>query len=105
MIPPDSPTSQKITRVVKLTFQPELAPQFQAIFSNHQHQIAQMKGCISLSGYQSENMPNVYFTISQWESQQDLDNYRFSAFFKTLWATIKPMFQEKAEAHSLKIVG
>lgn len=90
-----------ITRVVKLTLKPECIGDFCDVFVAHQQQISRFDGCISLQGFQDNKEPNIFFTISQWDSEAHLDNYRFSDFFKTLWTTVKPMFAEKALAHSM----
>jgi quinol monooxygenase YgiN len=90
-----------LTRVVQLTLQPQHIDDFKAVFVAHQQGIAGMQGCISLQAYQDVQTPSIFFTISQWESTQALDNYRYSTFFKTLWSTVKPMFAAKAIAHSM----
>jgi quinol monooxygenase YgiN len=90
-----------LTRVVKLTLDPNLIPDFKQVFSAHKQHIAQMTGCLSLQGFQDNKEPHIFFTISQWENEHALDNYRYSDFFKTLWTTVKPMFTAKAMAHSL----
>jgi heme-degrading monooxygenase HmoA len=46
----------------------------------------------------------VYFTISQWESEEALNNYRHSEFFKQTWVKTKALFQERAEAYSLSSI-
>lgn len=90
-----------ITRVVKLTFEPNFAETFKIIFKEHRAGIVHMQGCISLQAYQDIHLPHVFFTISQWENEAALDNYRFSDFFKSLWSKVKPHFTEKAIAHSM----
>ncbi len=93
-----------LTRVVKLTLDPKYIQEFKNVFSAHKQHIAAMGGCISLQAFQDNKEPHIFFTISQWESEHALDNYRYSDFFKTLWATVKPMFTAKAMAHSLTTV-
>jgi len=44
--------------------------------------------------------PDVYYTLSEWESEAHLDRYRYSAFFKETWAFTKSLFAEKAQAFS-----
>ena len=36
--------------------------------------------------------------------EEDLNNYRNSELFKTIWPTIKPWFEVKAEAWSMQLV-
>jgi quinol monooxygenase YgiN len=94
-------TANAITRVVKLTFNPEYIEQFKQIFKAHQQHIALFEGCISLNGFEDLNEAGVFFTISQWANEESLNNYRYSQFFRTLWTTVKPMFAQKAVAHSM----
>lgn len=96
--------SQAITRVVKLQVNPESIETFLAIYRHHQQQISQFNGCISVQAYQDHQLPQVFFTISQWASTEALDHYRYSEFFKTLWGQVKPLFSHKAEAHSLTVL-
>jgi quinol monooxygenase YgiN len=93
-----------ITRVVQLTLHPQHTEAFAQIFRQHQQLIAQFEGCIELNAYQDHRQSHVFFTISKWQNEASLDNYRFSPFFKELWGKVKPMFAEKAIAHSLTLV-
>jgi autoinducer 2-degrading protein len=97
-------TQEPLTRVVKLTLDPQYIADFKQVFSRHQQHIAQMKGCLSLQAFQDNKEPHIFFTISHWENEHALDNYRYSEFFKNLWATVKPMFTAKAMAHSLNTI-
>ena len=90
-----------LTRVVKLTLAPQHMEDFKQIWISHKTGIANMKGCISLQAFQDHKEPHIFFTISQWENEHALDNYRYSDFFKSLWSAVKPMFTAKAMAHSL----
>jgi hypothetical protein len=42
-------------------------------------------------------------TLSEWESEEHLNHYRFSEFFKTLWTQVKPLFESPAKAFSYQI--
>ena len=76
-----------LTRVVKLSFHSEHVNIFKAIFEDHRKHINNFKGCIELNAYQDKKDPTVFFTISKWENELALDNYRFSDFFKNLFVT------------------
>lgn len=93
-----------LTRVVKLTLSPEHIEEFKEVWTGHRDAIADMQGCLSLQAFQDLGEHNIFFTISQWESEHALDNYRYSIFFKTLWSKVKPMFMAKAMAHSLQSI-
>ena len=93
-----------ITRLVKLSLEPSKAAEFEAIFKESQQLIQNFKGCqktdlFKVSGSQAE-----FFTISYWDNEQHLDNYRNSELFKSVWAKVKPLFADKAAAWTLNEV-
>jgi len=94
-----------ITRIVRLTLQPALADEFALLFVNHQEKIARFDGCIELSAFRDTAQPHVFFTVSKWQNEASLNNYRYSTFFKELWSQVKPMFAAPAEAHSTTLVA
>jgi len=100
----NSSEKKTLTRVVKLSFYPQHIETFRSILGNHIKDISNMEGCVRVHGFQDAREPHIFFTISEWENEQALDNYRYSLFFKTLWAQVKPLFAEKAMAHSLLAV-
>jgi quinol monooxygenase YgiN len=93
-----------LVRVVQLHLQPESVPQFLEVFANHQKKIRENPGCISVQLLQLDQDPGHLATLSHWTSQEALDHYRHSEFFKKLWSTVKPMFSAKAQAFSYHIV-
>ena len=44
--------------------------------------------------------PNIYFTVSHWDSEDHLNLYRSSAFFWETWSRVRPMFSARAGAAS-----
>lgn len=42
------------------------------------------------------------FTLSHWESEENLEQYRQSELFKSTWAKTKVLFREKAQAWTLE---
>ncbi len=93
-----------ITRIVKLTIKPSRYPEFIRTYSEAQKTIRTFEGCVELSVYNDVHHPSVIFTLSKWRSENDLDHYRFSEFFKDMWSKVKPMFDAKAEAWSLEAI-
>lgn len=91
-----------ITRVVKLSFDAEYIEPFKKIFAETKDGIRAFNGCIEVFAYQQSNNPAVFFTISKWNSEADLDNYRNSEFFTKLWTMTKQGFNAKPEAWTLK---
>ncbi|MEM1327444.1 MAG: antibiotic biosynthesis monooxygenase family protein [Bacteroidota bacterium] len=94
-----------IKRIVKLTFQPDQIDTFIQIFEDSQPNILAMPGCSHLELWRAVDDSNVLFTYSYWESEDDLNNYRQSDFFKATWAKTKALFAERAEAWSVEVVG
>ena len=60
-----------------------------------------MAGCRYLSLHQDYHQEHVFYTISKWDSQQDLDLYRDSELFATTWAATKQLFNDRPSAYSL----
>lgn len=90
-----------ITRVVKMTFKPESIQVFKEIFYASQKLIGSFEGCNRVDLMRDLNNECVFFTLSYWDSEEDLNSYRQSYLFKNTWSKVKPLFSEKAEAWSL----
>ncbi|MCF8452822.1 MAG: antibiotic biosynthesis monooxygenase [Pedobacter sp.] len=90
-----------ITRVVKMTFKPESVQGFKEIFYASQKLIREFEGCNRVDLMRDLNDECVFFTLSYWDSEEDLNSYRQSYLFKNTWSKVKPLFSEKAEAWSL----
>ncbi|HLG02627.1 MAG TPA: antibiotic biosynthesis monooxygenase family protein [Bacteroidia bacterium] len=90
-----------ITRLVKMTFEPSRIDEFLKLFSENKESIAGFKGCQHLELLRDTIDQNVFFTISRWESIADLENYRKSELFNSVWTRTKELFYSKAEAWTL----
>lgn len=90
-----------LIRLVKMHFSPDFVTEFKSAFKAVQPKIATFKGCSGVQLLQDSNDPNVFFTISHWQDEAHLNDYRASALFRETWAIIKPNFIFKAEAWSL----
>ena len=90
-----------LTRVVKLHFDPAYLTPFLAHFETVKFQVAQFPGCRGMQLLQDQTDPCLIFTYSIWDSEADLNHYRDSPLFATIWPQIKPWFDQKAEAWSL----
>ncbi len=91
-----------ITRIVKMTFILEKIPDFLKIFEASKPKIRSFKGCTHLELLNEVNAPNIFFTLSKWESEKDLESYRNSELFKSTWAKTKILFAEKADAWTVR---
>jgi quinol monooxygenase YgiN len=92
-----------LVRIVQLHIKPENLDLFLSFYGGHQAQIGAFRGCHSLKLLQDVQNPNMVATLSEWESEEHLNHYRFSEFFKTLWTQVKPLFESPAKAFSYQI--
>jgi quinol monooxygenase YgiN len=90
-----------LIRIVKLSFHLENIPAFLQIFENSKEKIRNSNGCRLLDLYNDKNDKGVFFTYSYWDSEDDLNNYRYSDFFIEVWSKTKPLFNRKPEAWSV----
>lgn len=89
-----------ITRLVKLSFIQGKGNDFLTLFETFKEQIANQPGCTKLELLHDTGNPDVFFTFSVWQSEQDLEAYRHSEVFRRVWPQVKPWFREQAEAWS-----
>jgi heme-degrading monooxygenase HmoA len=88
-------------RIVKLSFHKEKIPLFLENFELMKEKIRNSQGNRLLELYQDKDNPEVFFTYSYWESEQDLENYRNSELFYDVWNFTKKLFNNKPEAWSV----
>ena len=88
-------------RIVKMSFHSKHIPAFQEIFEEKKDFIRGAKGCNLLELYQDKTNPEIFFTYSYWEQEQDLENYRNSDLFKNVWAKTKVLFNDRPLAWSV----
>ena len=88
-------------RIVKMSFHQENISAFLDNFEIMKEKIRNSQGNRFLELYQDKNNPNVFFTYSFWETEQDLENYRQSALFDEVWTFTKKLFNNKPEAWSV----
>lgn len=94
-----------ITRIVKLSIQPDKTSEFLTIFNDSRGIILNFEGCSYVQVFYEINKPNLFFTYSCWDSEEHLNNYRRSEEFENIWKRTKLLFAEKAEAWSLSTPG
>ncbi|MCT4698065.1 putative quinol monooxygenase [Tenacibaculum haliotis] len=88
-------------RIVKMSFHSEKIEEFLANFNTKKEFIRNSPGCRLLELYRDKNNPDIFFTYSYWETEQDLENYRNSDLFKGVWAQTKVLFNDKPLAWSV----
>ncbi len=91
----------KITRIVRLEFDPERVGEFTEFFRANKEVIGSFPGCISLNLHRDANIPHVFYTLSIWENEEALERYRESETFERLWSYAKARFAGKPQAFSL----
>lgn len=89
-----------LTRIVRMTFQPDRLDEFHQIFDRSKHHIRAFPGNHHLELLRDPNQPNVRMTYSLWDSTDALEVYRQSELFRTTWAATKVLFAERAIAFS-----
>jgi len=84
-----------------MSFKIDKVDNFLDIFDNSKEKIRNSKGCTLLELYRDKTNSNQFFTYSYWETEQDLENYRNSDFFNTVWSQTKNLFDHKPMAWSV----
>ncbi|PKR80974.1 antibiotic biosynthesis monooxygenase [Brumimicrobium salinarum] len=87
-------------RWVKLTLKEENVKDFIAHFDTVKEKINAFPGCRGMKMLSDKDSANVFFTYSEWDTEEDLENYRHSALFGEVWPTVKQWFLKPAEAFS-----
>jgi (4S)-4-hydroxy-5-phosphonooxypentane-2,3-dione isomerase len=90
-----------IIRIVKLNIKSSEIQNFKNTFNKNRSKIIGFKGCIDVDLLQDKSNASIFFTYSKWENENSIENYRSSNIFKGIWSTVKPFFNEKAQAWSL----
>ncbi len=88
-------------RIVKMSFEPSKIDEFLQIFQQSKKKIRNFQGCSFLELYRDKTRNNIFFTYSYWETENDLENYRKSALFQSVWGRTKVLFNKPPEAWSV----
>lgn len=94
-----------ITRIVKLTIDPSKKEEFIAIFKNNNHHIKACEGCMGVELLEDQKFDNIFFTYSHWEHEDNLNNYRKSEIFGSIWKATKMTFCSLPEAWTTKSIA
>tara|TARA_B100000809_G_C14633582_1_gene349513 strand:- start:111 stop:398 length:288 start_codon:yes stop_codon:yes gene_type:complete len=89
-----------ITRIVKMTFKAEHINDFNVYYNSIKQKVADQPGCNGVKLLKEIGDTGVFFTYSNWDSVDDLNNYRNTEAFGEIWPTVKDWFAVKAEAWS-----
>jgi len=91
-----------IVRFVKLEIQNQHIDDFKKLTSGEKEDIVAFEGCSFLEILQDVNNNSLFFSHSHWQSEEALDKYRASDFFRGNWSQVKQWFAAKPEAWSLE---
>ena len=84
-----------------MCFHSDKTKEFLNNFEAQKLEIRNFKGCQFLELYRDQNNTNVFFTYSYWNNETDLNTYRNSKLFKSIWSKTKPLFSSKPETWSV----
>jgi heme oxygenase (mycobilin-producing) len=76
--------------------------EFLTIFNTYKGNIRNSPGCTHLELLKDADEPNTYTTLSYWNDTSDLERYRKSELFDTVWGQVKTLFRERSQAFSLE---
>lgn len=74
---------------------------FLVLFDQVSHRIRSQEGCHALYLYADMADPYILYTDSLWETEDHLEAYRASQFFRDTWSKSKLFFAERAAAWSM----
>lgn len=86
-------------------FRENAVSDFLDIFNESKNKIRAFKGCVHLELLQSNKDSSHLMTLSHWENEEALENYRQSDLFRSTWAKTKILFEKKPYAVSLKKIA
>jgi len=88
-------------RIVKMSFDENKIEEFLENFHQNKDEIRNFEGCTFLELYRDKKNKNIFFSYSYWNSEEELDNYRNSDFFKSVWSKTKVLFNDIPQAWSV----
>ncbi|HLF27267.1 MAG TPA: antibiotic biosynthesis monooxygenase family protein [Anaerolineae bacterium] len=93
-----------IVRLVCMKVKPEKFAEFRAIYEGVCDRIRAFPGCTFLQLLLDSDEECNLYTISYWQSPEDLEAYRHSSFFRGIWERLKPLFRDKPWAQSTTVL-
>lgn len=93
-----------IIRKVDLEIDPSKLDEFEEIFTSRNPSLNKVKGCHRVELIKHPELEFAYSTLSMWDSEDDLNNYRKSEYFGETWMKLKPLFTAKAKATTYDLI-
>jgi quinol monooxygenase YgiN len=91
-----------VIRIVRMHFRAEDVNTFLTIFNENKEAIRNFPGCTHLELLSDLKAPNTYTTLSHWNDPSNLEEYRQSELFNSVWDRVKKLFSARPEAFTLK---
>lgn len=76
--------------------------EFLEIFDANKEAIRNFPGCMNLQLLKDHDDPFCFTTLSHWENENHLEEYRKSELFGKVWGRVKTLFSERTLAFSLE---
>ncbi|WP_109831775.1 putative quinol monooxygenase [Reichenbachiella versicolor] len=92
-----------IVRIVRLDFVDGGKEKFFGLLDEVGVKIRNQPGCTHLEILEDVHKKSHVITYSYWESEEDLNNYRNSLFFRGVWPQIKALLAKPASANSYSV--
>lgn len=89
-----------LVRIVRLTFNEDTISEFEDLYAEHSPAIALRKGCLGVELVTDVRNPYVRATISRWEDEESLNEYRKSELFGVVWPATSKLFAARPEVWS-----
>lgn len=94
-----------LIRIVRMTIHPDRVQDFETLFRAVHDRIEAFPGCRGVELARDVRFPNVLITLSRWQDENALDEYRASDLFRRTWAETRELFAAAPEAMSYEPVG
>lgn len=91
-----------LIRVVRMQFTEAGVEEFLQIFNANKEKIRNFPGCTHLQLLTDPEDQFCYTTLSHWNRAEDLENYRKSELFGSVWGRVKTLFSERSQAFTLE---
>ena len=91
-----------VVRIVKMHFKPQEIESFLKIFNENKEAIRGFPGCSYMDLMRDTQSPNTLVTISHWQHTDDLEKYRHSPLFNSVWNRVKKLFSGRPEAFTVE---
>jgi heme oxygenase (mycobilin-producing) len=91
-----------LIRIVRMHFTEAGVGEFLAIFNANKEAIRTFEGCTHLQLLRDADDPTTYTTLSHWQNEECLNNYRKSELFGNVWGRVKNLFAQRSQAFSLQ---